>query len=454
MPFTVNQPAGIAGSNVPVSLLSDLQILTPHSYPDFIQKYGNENYSWLLEAIGLKEKINGQTFFHFEPYGKLHSSIKNNALVTPSGAGDSVTVTLASTDYFNSGTESPIRVGEVVRIDSSGIEGKITAVDKSTAYAHTATIQPLQSSQYFASAGGSNTLLANEILLFRGDTEAGENSTQIDSLTNLTQRYTNTTTEIRDDWTITDRGMIEEVYFEYDGKPFYKYKGIDESTRRFINNREFKLMTGDIANNLSNGSTGTQGLIPCVVANGQNTQYTAGSLNIAKIHEITRGLDFYGGAAEYHWLSDTYQYQELIDNLFASYSSGAIIWAYAGGSEDIAVSYGFKSLYIDGYNFHFKKYGMFNSERVYGRASANGSLFRNYGLLIPMKQWTDPIQKTQIPTLRVVYNAPEGSPEITVAETGLFARIPTNNTAQLCVTQLAYCGMRVFAANQYMILST
>lgn len=451
MAFTVNQPAGVAGVNSNLSLLTDLQVLAPHAYPSLIKKYGSQNYTWVLEAIGMKEKVNGQTFFHFEDYGKLHPSIKVKTTVTQSTQGATVTVTLDTTDYYNSGTQSPIRVGEVVRIDSSGFEGQITAINTSTPNAHTATILPLKGNATFASAG-STSLLAGEILLFRGITEAGENSSQFNSLTNLTQKYTNTTTEIREDWQVTDRGMIEQLYFEIDGRPFYKYKGIDDATQRFMNNREFKLMSGDVANNLSNGSLGTQGLIPTVQQNGQITQYTAGQLNISKIHEITRGLDFYGGAQEYHWLSDTYQYQEINDQLFQTYNGGGIVWDYAGGNEELAINYGFKSISIDNYTIHFKKYTTFNSESVYGRASSS-SQFRNYGLLIPMKQHYDLVRRENIPTLRVVYNAPEGAPEITVAETGLYARVPTNSNANLTVTMMAYCGLRVFAANQFMIIS-
>jgi hypothetical protein len=451
MAYTVNQPAGVAGVAADATLLSDLSILAPHCYPDFIKKYGAENYTFILEAIGLKEKVNGQSYFHFEPFGKLHPSIKNNAAVTQAAEGDSVTLTLAAGDHWNSGTESAPRIGESVRIDSSGLEGKITAKNTGTASAHTITILPNRDDVAFASAGGT-AIAAGEILQLIGDVEAGENSEGIDSFTNLTQKYENTTTEIRDDWTITDRAMIEQIFFKYDGRDYFKYKGIDESTQRFVNNREFKLMKGDIANNLTNGSKGTKGLIPTVDADGQSVQYTAGQMTISKIHEITRGLDYYGGAQEYHWLQDVFQNQELMDQLFQQYSGGGIVWNFAGGSAEVAAAYGFQSIAIDGYVMHFKKYLPFNSEAVYGRASTN-SQFRNYGLLIPMKQWTDPIRKVQIPTLRVVYNAPDNGPEIKVTETGMYASRPTDNKAHLTVTQLAYCGMRVFAANQYMIVS-
>lgn len=455
MAFTVNTPAGVANpSPINRAFVSDLQMLVPHYYDQFVARYGNENYTWLLEAIGLKQRITGRDFFHFESYGKLHASIRVNAQVTPSGAGDAVTVTLSASDHYNSGTESPIRVNEVVRIDSSGIEGKITAVNKTTPNAHTATILPLKTTDTFASAGSSN-LLAGEILLFRGDTEAGENSTQIDGITNLTEKFTNTTTEIRDDWSITDRALMEQIFVEFDGMPYYTYKGLHDMVQRFANTKEFKLMSGDVANNLASngGSVGTQGLIPRVEDDGQSVQYTPGQLTIAKIQEITRGLDWYGGAQEYHWLCDNYQYDELMNQLFQTYNGGAIIWDFAGKSQEAAVAYGFSSLALgQGYNIHFKKYRPFNSEAVYGRASAN-SQFRNYGILIPMKQWDDPVQKTKIPTMRVMYQAAEGKPEIVSVDTGMFARTPTNNNANLVITNLCYAGLEVFAANQFVIVS-
>ena len=61
-------------------------------------------------------------------------------------------------------------------------------------------VAPKQSSQGFASAG-STSLLAGEVLLFGGDTDAGEASTQINPLIQLDERYNNNVTEIRDGWT-------------------------------------------------------------------------------------------------------------------------------------------------------------------------------------------------------------------------------------------------------------
>lgn len=456
MAFTPNFPSGVA-TNSPTSrsFISDLQLLVPHCYPEFIKRYGNQNYTWLLEAMGLKEVVAGRDFFHFESYGKLHQAISAATSVTPGGAGQSVIVTLSAADHYQSGTMSPARIGETVRVDSSGFEGKVIAINTSTPSAHTMTILPLKSSVTFTSEGSSQ-LLAGEVLTFMGDTEAGEASTQINGMSPITEQFTNSTTEIRDDYEITDRAMLEEIFVEFQGRPYYTYLALEEMTQRFANNREFKLMRGDIANNLSayGGSVGTQGLIPRIQSDGQNTQYTPGQLSISEIQNIIRGFDFYGSAQEYHWLCDSYQYDELMNSLFQTYNSGAIVWDYAGKSQEAAVNYGFSSLAIGGgsYTLHFKKYLPFNSEAVWGKASSN-SQFRNFGILIPMKEWIDPVQHVKIPTIRVVYNSVPDKPEIISLVTGGLAPVPTDSTAHLVVSTWCYAGIEAFAANTFQIVS-
>ena len=142
--MAVNQPAGVQlTSGVGRQFVSDLSLLKPQYYEKFVEKYGNQNYTQLLEMIGLKAVVPSREFFHFESYGKLHSSAKITASGTTSVTNSGVTVTLTSGSHYNSGAQSPIRVGEVVEAASSGIQYKITGVSKTTANAHTATILSL-----------------------------------------------------------------------------------------------------------------------------------------------------------------------------------------------------------------------------------------------------------------------------------------------------------------------
>ena len=435
-PGNVQPTAGQIGRQ----FVSDLSILKPQYYDKFIEKYGSQNYTQLLEALGMKATVPSREFFHFESKGKLHSAVQlsGGALATVA-AGAAVDVTIAA-GYVDGG-KSPLRVGEVVENAATGVQYKITAVASATV----CTIKPL-----LAAIDANDDLGANStaFLLFRGITEAGEASSKFNSLTGLTEKKTFYTTEIREDFSITDRAKIEELYFEVNGQAYYTYKGLDEAVRRFMNNKEFKLMFGSAADNIT-GTVGATGLIPQIKAGGQNYQWgTDSSFTIADFHALARLADFNGGAQEYHFLMDSYLRTAVDDSLFSTYGNGAILWANAGGSQDMAIKYGFDSLKIDGTTFHLKKYLPFNAEAVYG-VTPTTSLYKNSGILIPMKEGRDAQSGDKIPSLRIVTNEVEPGKEVKVWETGALAKVPTSDKMELNVHHMAYAGVQVFAANQY-----
>lgn len=435
-PGVVQPTAGQVGRQ----FVSDLSILKPQYYDKFIEKYGSQNYTQLLEALGMKATVPSREFFHFESKGKSHSAVQlNGGALASVAAGAAIDVEISSA--YVDGGKSPLRVGEVVENAATGVQYKITAVASATV----CTIKPL-----LAAIDANDDLGATStaFLLFRGVTEAGEASTKVSSLTGLTEKKTFHTTEIREDFSITDRAKIEELYFEVNGQAFYTYKGLDEAVKRFMNNKEFKLMFGSSADNIS-GTVGTTGLIPQIKAGGQNyTWGTNSAFDIADFHAVARLADFNGGASEYHMLVDSYLRTAIDDSLFASYGNGAILWANAGGSQEVAVKYGFDSLKIDGTTFHLKKYLPFNAEAVYG-VTPTTSLYKNSGILIPMKEGRDAQTGDKIPSLRMVYNEVEPGKEVKVWETGALAKVPTSDKMELNVHHMAYCGIQVFAANQY-----
>ncbi len=438
----VSQPGNVVTSTGQVNrqFVSDLSILKPQYYDKFIQKYGAQNYTQLLEALGMKATVPSREFFHFETKGKLHTAVQlSGGAIASVAAGAAADVTINSA-YVSSGV-SPLRVGEVVENAATGVQYKITAVASAT----TCTIKPLLAATDINDDLGANS---TAFLLFRGVTEAGEASSKFNSLTGLTEKKVFYTTEIREDFSITDRAKIEELYFEVNGQAYYTYKGLDEAVRRFMNNKEFKLMFGSAADNIS-GTVGTTGLIPQIKAGGQTYQWGGdSSFTIDDFHQIARLADFNGGASEYHFLMDSYLRTAVDDALFSKYQNGAIVWANAGGSQDVAVKYGFDSLKIDGTTFHLKKYLPFNAEAVYGVAPST-SLYKNSGILIPMKEGRDAQSGDKIPSLRIVSNEVEPGKEVKVWETGALAKVPTSDKMELNVHHMAYCGVQVFAANQY-----
>ena len=437
----VLQPGNVQLNGVTRSFMSDLSILKPQYYPQFIEKYGSQNYAQLLEALGMKATVPSREYFHFESRGKLHSAVQlDGGALDNVAAGAAINVAIAA--GYVSGGRSPLRVGEVVENAATGVQYKITAVASATA----CTIKPLD-----ATVDANTDLGATSaaFLLFRGITEAGEASTKFNTMTGLTERKTFNTTEIREDFTISDRAKIEEMYFEVNGQSYYTYKGLDEAVRRFMNNKEFKLMFGKPSTDAQIGSTGITGLVPQIEANGQTHQWNASAgFTIADFHSIARLADFNGGASEYHFLMDSYLRSRIDDALFDKYTAGAIQWASVGGAQDVAVKYGFDSIKVGGTTFHLKKYLPFNAEAVYGVAPGT-EYYKEFGILIPMKEGRDAQTSEKLPSLRIVYNEVEPGKEVKVWETGALAKVPTSDKMELNVHHMSYCGIQVFAANQY-----
>lgn len=447
---TAEKPSGFVnpGAGLTKQLISDMSILKPQYYSKFIEKYGNQNYTMLLEMLGFRGEVKSDTIKHWENLGKLHQAVQVNANVTGIVAGASVTFTLTAGSHYSSGVFSPTRVGEIVEIASTGIQGKIIAVNKGTAGAHTVTVAPLRSADQFESGAVDGRLDASEWILLRGMAGVGERSSKGDSMIPRVEEVTNYVSEIREDWQVTDKGLIEEIWFGDN----YSYRGLDEAVRRFANNKEFTCIFGKNITNATASATSknTKGLVQQIEERGSGVTYTAGSLDRAKLHEVTRVLDFNGGAAENHLLADVFLRQELDDELFDLYNAGAILYGTAGGSKEIALQYGFGSIAMDGYTFHIKKYLPFSPEAVYG-ATPTDHFYKNYGLVIPMSSGKDPQTGVSYNSVELTYNQINGK-DLRVWETGALAQTPTNDTMELNVHHLSYAGIRVFGGNRFVRL--
>ena len=456
------QPGNISLATQNRQLMVDLQLLTPQYYKQYTEKYGNEDFTWWLAAQAGMEEVKNQNFFWFENRGKLMQGVTNSTTVAAS-AGATVTLTLGAGAYFNAGTQSPLRVGETLRIASSNIEGKILSVNTATPNAFTFTVRPLQSTQAFASAGAVSCL-ANEVLLFAGDTEAGEASTQINPLIHLDQRYNNNITEIRDGWSNTDLAQMADTYYEYpvssdmaqNGATAFTYKGMYKTLVRFKNNVENKLMRGDSQTNSGlNTSVGSQGIIPKVIADGETVGYTAGNLDIAKLHEITRIMDVNGCAKQAAWLSDIYQRQDFSDGIFAAFPAGSFVYGQGEKSQEASVAYGFKEIDIDGYKLQVKKYSQFNTEVTTGLTPTD-DYFRNFGLIYPMGETKDSRTAATYKNITIMYQQPpQGGTVgngIRVWQYGGGSPNPTDGTMTNQIAMLTYRGTRVCAANQFLIV--
>lgn len=450
-------------------LIVDLQLNKPQFYSKYTEKYGNEEFMQWLATYGGMEEVKDQVFFWFENRGKLMIGVSPAADVAGATAGTTITVTLSVGDHFNAGTQAPVRAGETVRVASTNVEGEILAITGTTANAFTFTVRPKKSTQGLNSSG-STSLLATDVLLFGGDVDAGEASDSINPLIHLDTKYQNTISTIRDSWRATDWSEMTEVYYNsgvsgsepaggaQSGYSYFTYKGLVKTQMRFLNSIENKLMRGDLVTNtgmFGTNEVGAQGLIPKITVDGETVGYTPGTLDIAKLHEITRIMDVNGCATENLWLMDVYQRQNFSDGIFKEFPAGAWVWGKNENSEDAAVNYGVQSMLIDGYLLKAKKYKYFNSEITTGKTPAQDA-FRNYGIICPNGGATRDAYdstRTNIKNLTIMFQTPQKGGTtgngIRVWQHGGGSQNPTNGKLEDRVEMATYRSIRVAAANQF-----
>lgn len=461
------QPGNISISGgVTRALVSDLQLLTPQFYKTYVEKYGNEDFTWWLSTFGGMEEVLNQEYFWFENRGKLITGIQTAGDVAAS-AGATITLTLAPGFHYNGGTQAPIRAKETVRVASTNVEGEILAITGTTAYGWTFTVRPKQSTQSLASSG-SSSFLSTDALLFGGYMDVGEASTSINPMIQLDQKYTNTITEMRETWTATDLAEATDVYYTggfsgdvmpggaQAGYSLFTKKGLIKSNVRFKDQVELKLMRGDVVNNTgltSTSSVGSEGIIPKILADGETVGATAGNLDIPKMHQITRIMDVNGCANQCMWLQDIYQNQDFQDGMFAAFPAGAWVWGSNERSEEAMINYGAKGIDIDGYRIMVKKYKLFNSEYMTG-VTPEIDRFRYYGFIYPQGETRDAkdVTKSYKNITVMTQPVPKGGTignNIRVWAHGGASTNPTNGTMNDNVELYTLRGTRVVAANQF-----
>ena len=431
-----NNPMGynIPGGTNQDFLFNDLNLVIPDFKQDLINKYGKERYSLFQDLIGnvaVEEETQTRFFDHFE-----NRRMRPHMVVS----ANTTTNTIVITGVAN---KTPARVGEIVEIASTRVLAKVATV---SADGLTITLTKSNTGESLFSAGSATTTLAGEVLLCRGNINAGEASDVMAGLSPYIDRIRNTTTEIRDDYTVTDKAMMEKTQIG-DGK-YYKVAQA-AMNERFLDYLDYVALEGNVANNLG-FSVGTTGVIGRAAASGSNIGYTTGAFGFANFQELTRALDFSGGASEYHWLCDIKQRQEINNVIFGKFVNTGSSFNSTEGQEN-AIGYGFKSFGTDTYTFHLFKHKGFNPESAFGAPITLTSKRSNFGVLIPQKNHADSRTGKQYPSFQMVYQKVKGQ-KIYTYESGGLADSNKTTKMNLTLTQIAHMGIRVFAANQFAIV--
>lgn len=435
-PSAINPTAVVGAANQ--GLLSTLDLITPNYYEKYVDKYKwwNDYYMITTTLAGKETFSPNQAFSHVEPANRRapYVLVASASTETPA-AGAAVTITIDSSFVFDS--SSPLRVGEIVEIANNtataaaiGVQGQITAVNSDTE----CVVKPLLSTQSFSCNGAETNLL------FRGRA-VGEASEVGGSLQRQDITVNGLCTEVREDYTTTDRALAERVFPE-NTVGAYSYRGIQTADMRFMDAREAKHMFGTESNN-SGVSQTSAGLVPQIIDGGIAVTYS--SFDATALDNIAKGLDKEVGANEYHWLMDTNQYIAVQNFIQNKYNAGAINYGSFNGSKEIAIAQGFTSYTIHGRTFHMKKYMGFNAGAQYGVAS---SKWDDNGVLIPMDSQRDAASGESVNSFGLRYQLYNGQ-RFYKFDTGGLAKVPTSGKMELTISHIAKEGLQVFGVNRF-----
>jgi hypothetical protein len=233
------------------------------------------------------------------------------------------------------------------------------------------------------------------------------------------------------------------------GNYSYYALGQTELNKRFMYSVENAVIEGVYANNLANGSIGTLGVIPQVQANGSIIDYTIGNMQIGDLQALARQQQYAGVNSEVHFLQETNQQDDLDTCIFGKYNNGAIRYASVGGDERASVAYGFKSFNVKGMTQHYYVYKNFSPQAVYGLNPTLGNARSNFALVIPQGVTPDAQNGVLRPNLQWVYQEVTPGMRYHTYESGGLAAQNKTTTMNLVLTQIAYCGTRTLAPQQF-----
>lgn len=436
-------------------ILTDLGLLVPRSYPEFIKKYPRlaaSNYIVTREAqnsartgaIGMYTK--NKEFYQWQSKGKNAPSWKVAANVTAGGAGANFTVTVATGYYQASGgvagVLSPPAPGHYYSNSATGQVYQVVSVNTTTPSAHTVVLRPTIASQ-------TGEVLAAQTLVFE-PTVVGEGSGSQETIIQIDERVANYCATIKSTKSFSDWNLFETIDIPNNPAGFdhFKPRQMYNEYDLFLFQQEKLLMFGKPFDNIAGVVNQHTGLIPNVIANGQSD--TASTVvDAAFFTNLRRLIDAEGYSNEYDYLLSLELRMKVEAFLAATYTAGAIVYAKAFEGDSMEINQNFKAYDINGIKVNFMTYDYFSQAKMYG-APVNAGLYNNAGLLIPRGEGVNPEDGTNVPRFNIRWQGQsESDAPIRVRATGGLAPTPTDDTEKLVISHVTTKGLQAFGLNGY-----
>jgi hypothetical protein len=460
---------GAYQTGLTTGIFNDLNFVIPDYIPGLIAKYGNSSYMLAAEILGNSniEQVNTttNTYSHFEK-GRIYGSGLVSANVASTGVGQTVNVTLKSPQSYvtitgATGTVTPFLLYQTVKIRSNGLKAQITNITPTTG-AFVLTLKPL-GNYNLCTGNGTNQINNGEGIETYGNQLAGESSDSQGTQQPNLYRYDNTATVLHASVKASDLAGMNKTQIDFgDGSFYLPTLAVKTMNLQMMMNIEDAVMEGvpygnivaaDTSGNVSN-PIGTNGILPDVEARGSEINYVTNLFAVGDFQNLTNVLDSNGGPREYHFLQDLHQRQDINNLLFGIYKNGAIKYDSVGFSQEAAVTYGFKGFSTDTFDFHFHRYKGFTANAVFGYVPTQGDYRANFGFAVPQGMTQDARTDESRPFMQWVY---QQNPDIPTSQRIYswdlgYTKNTKTSQASNKYEQIAYCGSRTTAAEQFALL--
>lgn len=442
---TINN--GFAAPMLKEAALTTLGLLNDKNIEGMIKKYPEifrDYYITAKEGQGALKKTKNQFFEQWIDDNKPFEKFKVTANATGASAGATVTVTLTTDSHSGDGNSlSPVAVGHMFVDDATGIEYEVTAVNKTTPGAHTATLNPTKAADTAAITA------ADSVFLWRGRLSAEEASTQLDGHYRGWEKRKRWTTIIRTDKNYSDLSMLETM--EYGDQTYYNLDKTNINDRHLFST-ETQLMFGEQRDNIkSNGSRNTlsEGLIPQVKRYG--TDLGSGvTIDNAFYQGIARATRADGYSRHFDVLAHgdfIDANEDYLDTVLAA--KNIQVNVTRDGLNPLKVAFGFSTYERYNIQYDVKEYSMFNTSLTYGSEAGADSYLSGAALFIPQGNFVHP-EAGELPffTVRYMSMAGEGWVNKLMSDGGMLPQ-SKNTKANAEFSLICYKGLETYNIQAY-----
>ena len=420
------------------SYVSSINFLDQREILNKVLDITNEESSFLdiMELTGRAEVTSVPEYHHF-----VNEELYVLATVSSGGAtaAAQLTLTIDATAYASTNQ------GELVLLPS----GKVGYV-VSKGSSNTIVVK---------SVDGTNISVADGATISFFSNAAGEGSLSPAAKKWGLTKYANQVQTFKGKFEITDIQKASKVEVEFQGKPFYMYKGQHESLMKFRGDISAALMFGRLsATKYSDANPSlvdaegkavqtTMGVDQYVTTYGINQDLaTAGTLALADISTLTQTLNKARCPQEYFVFLGTTQ-NILWDNLFNNLGNSALLsqgarFQIAGKNLDLGID----SIKIYGRTFHKKYLPLLDHKNIINFTGGYNAKDSAYGIPATTIKTNDGQVVNRLSTR---FMAGDGT-DLKYREIllGGLAPVPTNERSVLEIHYQSTQGLQILGANQ------